>query len=261
MANAKCYFAAVLKMDRDRSCALHTHACTEIVYCDGCSGYFPHEDRHFPYADGSILVYQPPERHGNFTKTPGFHICVGVEGCGADRIPVGIWQADSAVKDVFDRIRTELAHPSPRHLDKLDLFAGWLALEVGRLARGEQSQKGPPGSVHVDAAKAIFDARFKEPLTIRDVAESLSIHPDYLRQMFKQQLGESPMHYLIRKRLDCACELLKISELSIKEIGDQVGLENPYYFSRLFKSRMKTSPSVYRTRHRTKVGGSLKSQI
>lgn len=251
MATAKCLFAAALKVDRDHPCGMHTHICTEIVYCQGCRGWFPHDHQRFRYRDGTVAVYQPPSRHANESETSGLHVSIGVEGCGAEQLPVGVWQSDDAVKEAVLHIQYELQSPAPQHQEKLDLFCGWLVLELRRMITGEPPRKrNDPPSPHVDAAKAIFDTRFNEPLTIRDVAANLSIHPDYLRQMFKQQVGESPMHYLIHKRIDCACELLKITDLSIKEIAARTGLENPYYFSRLFKGRMKLSPSDYRARHR-----------
>ncbi|MGE9290587.1 MAG: helix-turn-helix domain-containing protein [Puniceicoccales bacterium] len=48
-----------------------------------------------------------------------------------------------------------------------------------------------------------------------------------------------------------ACELLTFTDLPVQEIAARVGLENPYYFSRLFKKRLGKSPSDYRKEKRT----------
>lgn len=99
---------------------------------------------------------------------------------------------------------------------------------------------------HVAAAKTIFDTRFAESLTVKSVAEELSIGPDYLCQIFLKWIGEPPIRYLIRKRLDVACDLLRLNQDSTQQIGAQVGIETPYHFSRLFRKRIGMTPSKYR---------------
>ena len=134
--------------------------------------------------------------------------------------------------------------------ERLDILAGWLVLELHRIF-GAVSEKSIPKD-HAIALKKMIDARYDENFDLQELAGSLYISPDYLRHIFKQRIGESPLSYLIRKRLDSACELLNITDLPIGDIEHRVGLDNAYYFSRIFHKRIGQSPSEYRQSARKK---------
>jgi AraC-like DNA-binding protein len=64
--------------------------------------------------------------------------------------------------------------------------------------------------------------------------------------MFRETFGTSPMHYLIRRRIEHAQELLRITDLPLQEIARRCGIDNPYYFSRLFRKVVGQTASRYR---------------
>ena len=68
----------------------------------------------------------------------------------------------------------------------------------------------------------------------------------YVSRVFKETTGESPISYLIRVRLVKACGLLAGNGASVREIARQVGYEDAYYFSKLFKKYYGVSPMEYR---------------
>ncbi|RME70993.1 MAG: AraC family transcriptional regulator, partial [Verrucomicrobia bacterium] len=55
-----------------------------------------------------------------------------------------------------------------------------------------------------------------------------------------------PLDYFNRLKVQRACELLATTTLSIAEIAEQLGFDDPYYFSRLFRKIMGMAPRVYR---------------
>jgi AraC family transcriptional regulator, arabinose operon regulatory protein len=63
---------------------------------------------------------------------------------------------------------------------------------------------------------------------------------------FRHHSGCSPMEYLNRVRVQRACELLRNTNESIREIGAKAGFPDPYYFSRAFKKIAGCSPSAFR---------------
>jgi AraC-like DNA-binding protein len=60
-----------------------------------------------------------------------------------------------------------------------------------------------------------------------------------------------PRRSLIRRRAESACELLVNSSLTIAEISEKVGFNDPLYFSRSFHRETGMSASHYRLRYRT----------
>src|SRR5690606_40995788 len=59
-------------------------------------------------------------------------------------------------------------------------------------------------------------------------------------------LGYSPIEYFNHLKIQHACQLLQFSDRRIFEIALAIGIEDPYYFSRLFSTQMGISPKQYR---------------
>lgn len=69
----------------------------------------------------------------------------------------------------------------------------------------------------------------------------------HFRKLFKNVTGASPLSFLHLLRIDCAKALMRRNghEMSLTDIANQSGFDDPYYFSRLFKKYEKISPSEY----------------
>ena len=65
-------------------------------------------------------------------------------------------------------------------------------------------------------------------------------------RLFKDQTGYSPRKYLVRMRVEKACNLLHHSDLSIDQIASACGFSDRYYFTRIFTRTMNVSPGLYR---------------
>ena len=69
-----------------------------------------------------------------------------------------------------------------------------------------------------------------------------------LAERFHHYLGEAPMTYLTRWRLQVGPGLLETTARSISEIAGDVGYESQAAFNRAFKRRFKVPPGTYRRR-------------
>jgi len=69
----------------------------------------------------------------------------------------------------------------------------------------------------------------------------------HFRRQFKKATGDGPQSYQKRLRIRLAKELLRHSNLSVAEIGMQVGYDKGAYFSRVFSKHVGVSPSAWRT--------------
>ena len=85
-----------------------------------------------------------------------------------------------------------------------------------------------------------------KPLTLQYFSEILNVNSSYLSNLFRQQTGATITEYVTNKRIQHAATLLAYSNQPIKQIARQVGIADVQYFSRLFKRRMKMTPSEYR---------------
>jgi AraC family transcriptional regulator of arabinose operon len=91
-----------------------------------------------------------------------------------------------------------------------------------------------------------LNRHMKEPHRIEDLAARASLSPSRLAHLFKEQVGDSIIDTLLRLRLRQATRLLEHTQLSITEIAEEVGFNNPFYFTKQFTSLYGLSPSHYR---------------
>ena len=85
--------------------------------------------------------------------------------------------------------------------------------------------------------------------TIKNVSElskNYNMSKNNFLRIFKKETGKSPIEYLEEIRLKRACELLKETDYSIKNISFSIGFNDPLYFSRFFKKHTGLSPANYR---------------
>lgn len=70
--------------------------------------------------------------------------------------------------------------------------------------------------------------------------------PNYFSSLFSNEMGQSLVEYLANKRIEKAKQLLGEKDLKAFEVGEKVGYDNPYYFSRIFKKYSGMSPIEYK---------------
>ena len=98
----------------------------------------------------------------------------------------------------------------------------------------------------VDEAKDYLELHFAHPHTVFDLASRYGISAKYFSSIFKKYTGSSPLTYLTDFRMKQAHQLLTTTSCSVKEIGESVGYEDAYYFSRIFKKQFGFAPSDLR---------------
>lgn len=87
-------------------------------------------------------------------------------------------------------------------------------------------------------------------MTVQDLASKRNLSTSHFSSLFRKATGMSPMDYFIHLKLQKACLQLHSTDKKIKTIATEIGYDDPYYFSRLFKKHMNVSPDEYRGRQR-----------
>lgn len=83
-------------------------------------------------------------------------------------------------------------------------------------------------------------------LSLAEMAEHAGLSVSHFSFLFKQQTGYSPVDYFIHVKMQSACALLSLQPKSINEIAYELGYDDPYYFSRIFKKVVGVPPHHYR---------------
>lgn len=86
----------------------------------------------------------------------------------------------------------------------------------------------------------------EERLTLQQLAELSGLSPAHFATRYREQTGTSPIQHFLHLKVERACELLDTTSHTFADISRQLGYDDAYYFSRLFKKVMGKSPSDYR---------------
>lgn len=87
----------------------------------------------------------------------------------------------------------------------------------------------------------------KEITSVSEIALKAGYSTDHFTRTFKKIMGCSPQQFLVNARITKAKTMLLDSGLTIKEIADQLGYCNAYFFSRQFKTMTDHTPSDFRS--------------
>lgn len=94
--------------------------------------------------------------------------------------------------------------------------------------------------------KNYLDDNFTSKITLDSLSEKFFINKFYLSRLFKSTFGISIINYILKLRITNAKELLRFSTLSIEQISYKCGIDDPNYFSRIFKNIEGCTPNEYR---------------
>jgi AraC family transcriptional activator of pobA len=92
----------------------------------------------------------------------------------------------------------------------------------------------------------LVEKNFRQMHAVQQYAHELSVSPDYLSKIIKKFLGTPSQEYILDKLLLEAKRLLVFTNLSSKEIAYHIHLDDPSYFSRIFKKKTGLTPNEYR---------------
>jgi AraC family transcriptional regulator, transcriptional activator of pobA len=165
---------------------------------------------------GLLRLHVPPARQPVWTATIG-----AIEAELADRAD-GYRQAALA------------------HLTLLLVDIARLATDVvGNLRRGNETLLAEVFDV--------IEQRFTQPLSLRDVAETIRVTPGYLTTLVRRRTGRTVLDWIIERRMRQARQLLTETDLPISEIGRHVGIPDPGYFARVFRQSHTVTPREWRS--------------
>lgn len=100
----------------------------------------------------------------------------------------------------------------------------------------------------IDRCIQLMKKNLDKNLNLYDIATMMNLSISHLSALFKQNMHDSPYNYYIFLKIQRACYLLWNTPMNIKTIAQQLGYEDPYHFSRVFKNLMGLSPRQFRSR-------------
>lgn len=86
-------------------------------------------------------------------------------------------------------------------------------------------------------------------LSLHELARAVNLSVWHLCHIFKIETGTTPIKHFRLLKIQKAKSLLETSFLSVKEIMNEVGVNDESHFVREFKKACNLTPTQYRSRH------------
>ena len=225
-----------------------------VMYVARGSGYWSSGGQEIPVPEGSLLFLACYRPHCYGTRS-GWEIYWlhfdGVlarpyfETFAADG--AFLMQSDAAVcvhsvRKIFESFDRRCPVSEPMISKRIN------DLLTGAILALQQEKKQLKRLGAIDESVQFIAEHVEQPLTLEQLAASVSLSPFYFARLFKQETGFSPHEYIVRARVDKAKYLLISTSLPLKEIACRCGFGNECSFSTLFKKMSGCTPRGYRMR-------------
>lgn len=224
----------------------HSHDAWELVYCTGGTGTFHFEGGStIEYRQGQIVAIPPHERHANFSNEGFTNLHIRMEDPAfpyrsAFRVDD---DAQGHLKNAFAEAKYYLlADVQKRELVLAAL--GDLICSYMIVYRSNNEFSKPVEQIR----SLIIDNYARCDFALDEAIRAMPFHYDYLRKLFKKEMGVTPLEYMTGLRMKKAEIMLSTmwsADYSVAEIGELCGYEDALYFSRVFKKRFGCSPTAF----------------
>lgn len=94
-----------------------------------------------------------------------------------------------------------------------------------------------------------------ERLVVSDIAAELGLSVQYLSKLFHTETGITLNRYILKKRIDAACQLLKYSDYEAVDIGSFLSFSSHSHFIQKFKQETGLTPKQYREKYYNSAAG------
>ncbi|MBP6023540.1 AraC family transcriptional regulator [Ferruginibacter sp.] len=98
----------------------------------------------------------------------------------------------------------------------------------------------------VDSAILFMQEHINENISLNALSSQYHYSVSRFSNLFKQKTGYAPIDYFLQMKMQKACQELNFTNQSIKTIAFNMGFDDPYYFSKRFRTILGISPKKYR---------------
>ena len=108
-----------------------------------------------------------------------------------------------------------------------------------------EGQNARTQAKYVSQAIRYIEANYNHRITVGDIAAHIGLNRTYFATLFKAHMGQTPQEFLLRHRIQKACDFFSNPHSTVASVAYSLGYE-PHIFSRLFKQFTGQTPTEYK---------------
>lgn len=250
------HFAMCGTTHPNRSYSIHrpasTVSCLETVRSGNGTVILNGHEQHLCAGDSYLLLEGNDHRYYADRSTPWEKVWVNFSGAfslsllrlfglNSGRVFRGIDLSDLLLKLQELATDHDIRHAAEQ-------CTGVMTQAFTRLSAASRSQLTPNSPAQ--ELRLYIDRHITEPLRVEELAKQIGRSASQAQRLFGAEVGVSLYHYVLDKKLTLACQLLRETGMSVREIAAYLSFEDEFYFSGLFRRKVGVSPSGYREQTR-----------
>ena len=233
-----------------------------LAYVYTGEGTLELEHRKTAISEGTVFQHKPGQRllltsspdrplgHYSFSYQYGLVRWEGSQSLWTDKtgilpLPETFRVTDRSMKDDFEQAFKLWTAKNKGYEWRVKLAMLEILSKLDVLRESDPASSSAPYK-YVEEAIGLMKANYARAISREWLAKQLSLSPGYFSILFKRHTGYTPIEYLQKIRMDEAKKLLKTTRLAINEISREVGLPDPFYFTRLFTAHVGIPPREFR---------------
>lgn len=244
--------------DRGWHSTPHMHHFTELFYIVSGVGSFVLPDREIPVKENDLVVINPNIEHTEKSNKDDSleYIAFGVQGLSfsllpdAQELPIGLFTYQGERTEILFLLNKLLVEVQKQEEGYELMCQNIINMLIIKLKRAKEITVDNHDSVAMNQSVALvkhyINQNYQSTITLDTLAKIGNISKYYLSHRFKQDLGMSPIEYLIQVRIDEAKILLDTTDLTIATISETSGFSSQSLFSQTFRRHKNVTPSAYR---------------
>lgn len=228
-----------------------------LVYVvTGKGQYIDENSKSYYLGDGSLFQRKPGVIHSTIINpelvwteyyidlSPGLYNKLSAIGLIDEATPVYHIAPDQTIIAEFKRMIRLLCESSENRLP--DVFLKFLALIRDLVNQSNLQQVNSTSNKMIEKGCIDFNRMLDQRFDVKEYCKENGWGYESFRKLFKKNIGLSPVQYIVRRRLEEACRLLRTTTMQVSEISTVLGYQSQYDFSNQFNRQFGVFPKQFR---------------
>ena len=242
----------------------HSHEFCEIIFVVDGKGCTTVNGERIDFKKGDILIYNPRVEHyeESSLQEPTEFMFFALDKFEITDLPKNhllpsqykvIYHSKesySTIYELFKKMITEFENKDDFYVEIAQNISRTLLMYIFRVINvADQGFNIHETNGVLEKALRFINENYRNNISLEDVAKACYINKYYLSHLFSKFKGMSVGKFILSLKIEDAKKLLETTTLTVSEVAERSGFDDPNYFSRTFKKASGLSPLQYRKSH------------